>query len=235
MINCPKCGADNMIGAIFCRTCGEKLNLNELTPEVFDAPPVPASVKIARMVQRVLILVVLLVLIGLIAGLFFPTSIVVTGTLDQNGIAVSQRKYQALQAPTKRTPDKIPFSADEATAIVNQVLGLPSTAAGNKKPQMLSVEFLASGNCRFVLKSLLFGQIPMYTIVVARPSVPSPGTVQFQVLKASIGKLPLPGGLKQQGVAQFTALNLGSAFATAKAHVQSVEVTAGNCSVAVKR
>ncbi|MBO7621331.1 MAG: zinc-ribbon domain-containing protein, partial [Victivallales bacterium] len=32
MINCPKCGADNLLNAIFCRTCGEKLNLDELKP-----------------------------------------------------------------------------------------------------------------------------------------------------------------------------------------------------------
>ena len=32
MINCPKCGADNLLNAIFCRTCGEKLNLEELKP-----------------------------------------------------------------------------------------------------------------------------------------------------------------------------------------------------------
>ena len=33
MIKCPKCEADNQIGAIFCRGCGEKLELDEIKPE----------------------------------------------------------------------------------------------------------------------------------------------------------------------------------------------------------
>lgn len=235
MINCPKCGADNMIGAIFCRTCGEKLNLNELSPEIFDAPPVPAGVKIARMAQRIVILVIVLGIVAFLAGLFWPATLVTTGALDQNALGVAQRKYQALQAPTNRTPNQIPFSADEATAIVNQTLGLPSAGTGNKKPQILSTEFLASGNCKFTLKTLVFGQVPMYTTLIARPSVPSPGTVQFQVLKATIGKLPLVGGLRNQGIAQFTALNVGSVFANAKAHVKDVAVTGGSCTITLKR
>ena len=34
MIPCPKCEADNQIGAIFCRSCGEKLDLDDINPEM---------------------------------------------------------------------------------------------------------------------------------------------------------------------------------------------------------
>jgi hypothetical protein len=234
MINCPKCGADNMIGAIFCRTCGEKLNLNELSPDVFDAPKVPASVKLVKMLQRVLILVILVAIVALVAGIFLPTTIKVTGDLDENGKSVAQRKYAALQAPSARTPNQIPFSSDEATVVVNQSLGLPSSGTGNKKPQLLSVEFLASGNCKFILKTVVFGQVPMYTTLIVKPNVTSPGTVQLAVVRANIGRLPLPGALKKQGAAQFGALNLTSVFASAEAHVQALNITDGKCDVTVK-
>jgi hypothetical protein len=234
MINCPKCGADNMIGAIFCRTCGEKLNLNELSPDVFDAPPVPVGAKVAKILQRVLILVALVAILALVAALFFPTSIVATGSLDQKASETAGRKFAALQAPTPRTPSQIPFSSDEATAVVNQTLGLPSSGSGNKKPQILSVEFLPSGNCKFILKTLVFGQVPMYTVAIAKPSVSTPGTVKLDVLRASAGKLPLPGPLKKQAITQFSALNVASAFAAAEAHVQAVNVTSGTCTITVK-
>jgi hypothetical protein len=234
MINCPKCGADNMIGAIFCRTCGEKLNLNELSPDVFDAPKVPASVKLMKMLQRVVILVILVAIVALVAGLFLPTTIKSTGDLPENEKSVAGRKYAALQAPSARTPDHIPFSSDEATAVVTQSLGLPSSGTGNKKPQLLSVEFLGSGNCKFILKTIVFGQVPMFTTVVAKPNVTSPGTVKLEVLRASIGRLPLPGALKAQGVAQFSALNLSSVFAPAEAHVAALNITDGKCDVTVK-
>jgi hypothetical protein len=236
MINCPKCGADNMIGAIFCRTCSEKLNLNEISPDVFDAAPIPTSVKVMKILQRVVTLVVLVSLVALVAGLFLPVTITVTGaSLDQTAQTVSQRKYAALQAPTARTPNVIPFSAEEATAVVNQSLSLPSSSAGNKKPQLLSVEFLASGNCKFILKTLVFGQATMCTTVVAKPTVTSPGVVRLDVLRASIGRLPLPGPLKKQAAAQFAALSPASVFATAEAHVEAVSITDGKCDITVKR
>jgi len=234
MINCPKCGSDNMIGAIFCRSCGEKLNLNEISPEVFDAPKVPASVKLVKMVQRVALLVIILALVALIAGLFLPVKIVVTGALEQGALDVSQRKFTALQAPTARTPNQIPFSSDEATAVVNTALGLPGSGTGNKKPQLLSVEFLGTGNCRLILKSMVFGQVPMCTTLLVRPSVSAPGDVRLEVLKASIGKLPLPGGLKKQGAAQFKALNAASVFANAETHVEALNVSDGKCDVTVR-
>lgn len=235
MINCPKCGADNMIGAIFCRTCGEKLNLNELSPEVFDAPAVPVGTKVAKIVQRLVILVVLVVLVGVIGLMFVPTAITATGALEQNALAVAGRKYAALQAPTARTPSQIPFSSDEATAVVNQTLGLPSSGTGNKKPQILSVDFLAGGSCKLILKTLVFGQVPMYTVVIAKPTVATPGDVKLDVLRASVGKLPLPGPLKKQAMGQFTALNVATAFAAAEGHVQSVTISGGSCSIGVKQ
>lgn len=235
MINCPKCGADNMIGAIFCRTCGEKLNLKDLTPDVFDAPPVPASVRIAQMVQRIVVLVVVVALVVLIGGIFWPVAMPVSPALDEQAARVAQNKYQALQAPQPRTPAQIPFSAAEATAVVNQAFGLPSSAGGNKKPQAISIEFLDSGTCRLRLKSMVFGKLPMVTSLTVRPTVPNPGTVQMQVIKGSIGKLPLPGGLRKQGIAQFTALNPASVLAGASSHVKEAAITSGACTITVKR
>jgi hypothetical protein len=235
MINCPKCGNDNMIGAIFCRSCGDKLNLNEISPDVFDAPKVPASVKLIKILQRLLLLVFLVAVVALVTGLFLPVTIAFKGDLEQGALDVSQRKYAALQNPSAKTPNQIPFSSDEATAVVSQSLGLPGTGTGNKKPQLLSVEFLASGNCKFILKTLLFGQVPMCTTVVAKPSVSGPGKVRLDVLRASIGKLPLPGALKKQGAAQFSALNLASVFALAESRVQAINVTDGKCEITIVR
>ncbi len=234
MINCPKCGADNMVGAIFCRTCGEKLNIHELSPDVFDAPPEPVGAKVAKIIQRVVILVVLVGVAALVAGLFYPVKVTVTGTLDEKESAVAARKYAALQAPTPRTPSQIPFSSAEATAVVNNALGLPSSDAGSKKPELLSVEFLAAGSCRFVLKTLVFGKLPMYTVVVAKPKVTTPGDVQFDIVSAGIGKVRLPGPLRKRAIGQFTALNVGSVFAAAESHVGGVLVTGNSCNITVK-
>ena len=36
-IQCDKCGAMNPLGAIFCRTCGEKLEMKEMKPKVIQS------------------------------------------------------------------------------------------------------------------------------------------------------------------------------------------------------
>lgn len=235
MIVCPKCGSDNMIGAIFCRTCGEKLNLDELKPDAFDAPPEAMGAKIGRIAQRLILLVLGVGLVVLIVGMFWPAPIRYVGDLEEADMAMAQRKFQGLQNPVPRMPSRFTFTSNEATAIVNQTLGLPATGGGNRKPQLLSVEFLSSGTCALTLKSLLFGQIPMFTRVMTRPTVAAAGDVNLQILSVSIGKLPLPGGLRTFGLKQFAPLNIGTAFSGAESHIKTMTISGDSCLVTWQR
>jgi hypothetical protein len=235
MINCPKCGADNLIGAIFCRTCGEKLNIEDLSPEVFDAPPEPLAAKIGRIGGRVVLFLLIVGIVGVLVGLFWPAKVTYKGSLDQNAGAKAGRKYQAVQTPSPNLPPEVPFSSDEATSIANQELGLPRTQAGSRKPMLLSIEFLGNGNCKFILKSLLFSQVPMFVTVIATPEVSSPGSVSFQVRKVQVGALPLPGGLRKLGLDQFRALDATTTFSAAQQSVKGVTIGADSCKIAVRR
>ena len=235
MINCPKCGADNMIGAIFCRTCGEKLELDELTPEVFDAPPEPIAAKIGRILSRLILFVLLVGGIGLLAGVFWPAKIAVTGTLDQAASAKAGRKFQAVKTPSPRLPPEVPFSSDEATDVINKALGLPKTdAKTTRKPMFLSVEFNAGGECTLILKSVLFNQIPLYTTLVTKPSVSAPGSVDFAILGAKVGLIPLPSSMTKLALEPFRALKAGEALAQAKQQVKGVTIDDDSCRVKVR-
>ena len=33
MLRCPKCGADNLLSAVFCRSCGDRLDLDKIKPD----------------------------------------------------------------------------------------------------------------------------------------------------------------------------------------------------------
>ena len=37
LVKCANCGHDNQLGAIFCRNCGDKLNIEEMRPELKDS------------------------------------------------------------------------------------------------------------------------------------------------------------------------------------------------------
>ena len=220
-----------MVGAIFCRGCGKKLNLDELTPDAFDDPPEAVGKKIARIAQRVIILVLVVGIAGLLAGLFWPADGVIKGELDETRMKEMDSRFKAIQTPSRKVR-KVAFTSEEATAALNQALGLPGSATGNKHAQHVSVEFLSGGNLRAILKASLFGQIPMYTEVICRPEVTSPGSVTFTVLSAHAGKLPLPENLRQNAIKQFSSLFKSAANVNqAKQNVRSIAVGANMLTV----
>jgi uncharacterized protein YpmS len=233
MINCPECGADNMIGAIFCRGCGKKLNLDELTPDAFDDPPEPMAKKVARVVQKIVTLIVFVGVVALLGGLFWPAGDIVKGDLDEQAMKQAEARFKLVQQPNPKYP-KIIFSSEQATAALNQALGLPGSATGNKQAQHLSVEFLAGGNLRVVLKASLFGQIPMYTKIVCKPELTAPGQVQFTVLSVHAGKISLPANLRKNAIKQFSSLFQNATEVNqAKANVKKFTIGADNLTVLV--
>jgi uncharacterized membrane protein YvbJ len=74
MIKCPKCGSDNLLNAIFCRGCGEKLDLSELKPDSFLEKKLTKSQKIMKIVNQCLASSSLCCLITLIVGIFSPSA-----------------------------------------------------------------------------------------------------------------------------------------------------------------
>lgn len=222
-----------MIGAIFCRTCGEKLNLDELQPDAFDEPQESAGAKIARVAQRLIVLVLVLGGIAVLVGLFWPVKMAVSGELDQTASARAGRKFKAVQQPSAKLPPVVPFSSAEATSVVNKTLGLPKTK-GAKKPMRVSVRFLEGGRCEIALKTLILGQLPMVTTAITKPTVEQAGNVTFQIVDLTIGKLPMPGGLRKFGLSQLKALDAGSVMAGAEANVKGLDITDDSCKVRVR-
>jgi hypothetical protein len=101
------------------------------------------------------------------------------------------------------------FNAEQATALLNETLGLPSQS-GTLRPQRVSVEFLGEGVVRVVLESALFGKIPMVTQVIGEPVVNARGDVSLAVVSAKTGLVPLVGPLRNNAVAKLDALVAGN-------------------------
>jgi hypothetical protein len=68
LIKCTQCGHENQLGAIFCRDCGAKLNIEELSPELKDKKP-RGCFKIGC---KIFILLFLLFVTSVTLILFFP-------------------------------------------------------------------------------------------------------------------------------------------------------------------
>ena len=75
MIRCPKCNAENQIGAIFCKSCGVKLDLNELShDQVVKAAKSARGKKFdfTKVVRNFVSTTLLIGVLVVLAGLYIP-------------------------------------------------------------------------------------------------------------------------------------------------------------------
>lgn len=223
MIPCPNCGADNMVNAIFCRQCQKKLNLDEITPDAFDEPDDKGKTSLATRITTAVVVVLLVAIIGL---LLIPVKMGASAdSITDEEKPKLDAKFAAMQTP--HPGKQIAFTNDQATYVVNHALGLPKTGSDQMLPVKMSVQFLDGGLVKVVLQHKAFGKVPFCTSVVVKPAVPAPGTMTFEVQKASVGMLPFVGPLKDKAATQISTLFQNNyQFTSARGNAASVEIAA---------
>ncbi len=250
MINCPKCGTDNLLNAIFCRGCGEKLELNELKPEAFLPPPLTTAQKVMKIVNKVGSIVIGTLLVVIIVGLFCPVGGIIAPEGEPSAEAsknFAEAQKSGAPAAAKRTSRRQPntapapvadrsfaFSSEDATALVNKAMSLPRNNPDDKMPpQHLSIDFQDDGAVRLVLTCKLMGKLPMHNVVIAKPTVEN-NTLAMHVDSARIGFLPMLGGLKAKVVEKFTRLSSGCApLQNVEKNLKRASITAGRVNITV--
>lgn len=242
MINCPKCGADNMVGAIFCRTCSGKLDLDDLSPDAFEEKGDTLAKKIGDIAQRVCIVALLLLIVGMVVAMLLPVSGMLTPELDGKLSSRLELAYRRMQNPTRQRY-RYTFNSENATALANHAFGLgslggegniPGPSGGMLVPECVSVEFLAGGDAKLVLKSRLFGFMSVYSTIVGIFEADGAG-VGFTVYDAKIGRLALVANMKNIAVNQFTALLEGRDGADRIRNlVQTLEIAENSVKVNLK-
>ncbi len=70
LIKCTKCGFENQMGAIFCRGCGEKIDMDSMDPDTVAKNQNKKGAKILKAIRKTLTIIILLGLIGVIASAF---------------------------------------------------------------------------------------------------------------------------------------------------------------------
>ncbi len=70
LIKCKNCGFENQMGAIFCRGCGEKIDLESMDPDTVAKSNDKKGAKILKAIRKTLSVIILLGLIGAIASVF---------------------------------------------------------------------------------------------------------------------------------------------------------------------
>ncbi|MBT3374922.1 MAG: zinc ribbon domain-containing protein [Lentisphaerae bacterium] len=252
MINCPKCGAENMIGAIFCRTCSSKLDLDELRPEDFEEKEETLAKKAGAVAQRILVVLISVLVVGVLVLMMLPVSgLVDVSGVDQRGVSKSVSRFRRMH--TNKLTSKyrsLTFEDADLTALANFVFGLRPGAdpvaslapeagsysgQGSLTPEFLSVEMLDGGKTRLILRALLFGKLPVYCTLLGRLEVVSGGGVTFTSYSAKFGKMPLPGSLKGVVVDNISALFLADErVGRAQKVITGLEISTNTAKVSLK-
>ena len=218
-IKCTKCGAENRLGAIFCHSCGERLDMNAVEEQIGQEREKEKTRNVFRTIRSVISYLLLLAVIAILAGLFIPVPMNYDKKVPDGVIRKAKAKTNsALNATLLENKNAtLKFSSAELTAAANGASGLydkaPSTNDENQQeenerdeessttgswksgwdltPEIMSVKILPDKRVRAILKLNLKEKIKLYNTVYFDFS----GEFSKQSLKPSetrFGWIPLP-------------------------------------------
>jgi len=247
MINCQECGADNMVGAIFCRSCGAKLDLDEIRPETEMKKEASVAKNLKTIAGRIVVLVVFLILAGVLAGLLLPAPGAVQGELNDQ--ETQKAVARARQMFATRRQRAFTFSSEEITLLANKLFRLDTGSADTDQggdgaakkskaglmPEHLSIQLLGSGYVKMVLRSRAFGKLPIYSTLLGNFEAKEDGGVSFEAFSTAMGKLSLPGPLQDVVLKRFqSVLAVEPKLKNFAAHVVLVDVEDDKVTLTVK-
>jgi hypothetical protein len=198
-IKCSKCGAENRLGQLFCRECGDKLDLSQ-AKHAGRGSGGGRGVSSVALVVRLVIFVALLTVLGLLCwGVPSPGA-----APSENGATAVKAKLVALRGAVLRKNDVVEFF-DEAdvNAYLNASLTGAPAAGGFLKTALKELALdIRPGEVTVWMKSLL-GPLPLTYVTDVKVSRDAAGRVDYDAGTVRIGRLPMPGFLKDRMLGQF--------------------------------
>lgn len=200
MINCPKCEAENHLGAIFCRTCGDKLDMDNLRPA--DIKKTATDAVSAGNILRNLIGLVLLLAVGaLAAGIFLAPPLPPATTLSPENAKAMKSKVSSIVG---RQTTSETFTTAELNGLAEFVLDLSAESVAQRRqeaietgvgnvlvPQGFYVELLPPDSIRMTVKHLVKNKVTWYTSIEGKLEASDEG-LTFSREKTIVGRVPLP-------------------------------------------
>jgi hypothetical protein len=191
MIKCKECGHDNELGAIFCRECGGKLDVEAIQPDMIDKKASKNVVGILRNLISAVLLIGLIVVLGL---MFYPEKMT---SFELNPAQQSAAKDKLNNMLCKIDggygDEKYTISPDELTFLYNNELtknsGDEDAGAGFVIDDML-FEVDDDGFVVATLKGKLFGKVPT---TFSLKGILNSSPLSLDVKSAKMGHLPVPG------------------------------------------
>ncbi len=217
MLRCPKCGTDNLLTAVFCRGCGDKLDLNAIKPDDMAA----MAPKNSNAKQNIIggIIIAVLVVVAFV-GTYFPGMGTIDATAEQQEAAV--KKYSAIKSNASDS-----FTDEEVTAYISKLVA----DAKNEKPlRFITVRLLDENKVKAIVGIKVFG-IPASLTVVGDVKV-ADSKIDFTHTSKKIGLFPVFSFLQQhfddaQGVISSAVSKANNRIKDCKISEGKLELTKG--------
>ncbi|MFA6816464.1 MAG: zinc ribbon domain-containing protein [Lentisphaeria bacterium] len=219
MIICPKCHSENLLTAVFCRNCGEKLDLDKLKPEEIGDGSKKKGKSLAT--QLVYIFISLFIL-ALIAGSFIPVSGKLTDTKLDKKTELTYKKFES----SKRYKGgvDITFTEEEASSIVNDIFVNYKDEEIKLIPSNVTVRFTNDNYVKMILTSKFSFLKLTTTVKAAATTEPKTAGLHLTPVSARFGYIPIPVSLIPKLTKNFKEI-AQKKLERAQANVKTVEIT----------
>ncbi len=202
MIKCPKCNAENFIGAIFCRECGGKLDLNELKPADFQKMGVSSLKRFNKRLKEWVSSALTLALIALVVLISIPPSGTVArpAALETEKAELADRKLKAALNASRAM--RFTFSTGDLNHLANSMYGFDpekGKKTGHFTERHLTIGTISEKDVTITLRADLFAQIPIFTTL----KVCLEKDDFLKITGAKFGRMPAIGFFKDLAVKRF--------------------------------
>jgi hypothetical protein len=204
-MKCNECGHDNQLGAIFCRECGTKLDVEKMRPKV----EVKIERNIGGMVKNIVAIVVLLSLALMIGAMFYPqsgASYELTEAEQTKTDAKLEKLINKIEGDTYSDATYV-FTPDEATYIFNEKLTEKAKdGSSGYAIDKLHIGLDAYDNIVLVAESTLLGMPVSFGL----SGFLVDDKLNLEITSAKMGHLSIPGFLREKIISKFTPMLEGT-------------------------
>lgn len=202
LIKCPQCNHDNQLGAIFCRSCGAKLDVETIRPKVIDHRS--SDWDLFGIIRRLVSLAVLAGLIGVLVMMFMPSP-EYAKLAGEDQVEAAKIKFDEL---TRRLDggfgkDVYVFSPQEATFLYNdKFIAAPGAGANAYNIESLTFHLDHQGYTHLRLGTKLGGSIPA-TFEIKGFLKDGEEGLGLTVTKAKMGRMGMPSVVNRKILEKF--------------------------------
>lgn len=187
MLKCPKCGTDNLLSAVFCRGCGERMNLDEIKPDDFSNI---GTKKDSNTIQNIIggIIIGVLVIVFLV-GFTFPVP---------GGLSTSEEGQNAAIEKFNNN-GTFDMTDQEVSDFCTALIARKDNSEQNPKVTKITVRCLDEMKAKVMVRATFWGFLP--GTITCYCTVSSDGgsinVVGESESKIKIGLFPMPEGMEE--------------------------------------